>query len=34
MRDFYFFTNKPITAKDCYEKLKKEIKYLEMNGNR
>jgi hypothetical protein len=32
MRDFYFFTNKPITAKDCYEKLKKEIKYLEMNG--
>ena len=33
MRDFYFFTSKPVTAKDCYEDLKKEIKYIEMNGD-
>ena len=33
MRDFYFFTNTPLTAKDCYESLKKEIKYIEMNGD-
>ena len=29
MRDFYFFTSKPITAQDCYEMLKKEIKNIE-----
>ncbi len=33
MRDFYFFTNKKITAKDCFESLKKEIKNVEMNGD-
>ena len=33
MRDFYFFTSKPLTAKDCYESLRKEINYIEMNGD-
>jgi hypothetical protein len=33
MRDFTFYTSKPMTANDCYERLKKEIKYIEMNGN-
>ena len=28
MRDFYFFTSKPITAQDCYEMLKKKLKIL------
>ena len=32
MRDFYFFTSKKITAKDCFEALSKEIKHIEMNG--
>ena len=32
MRDIYFFTNTPITVNDCYENLKKEVKYIEMNG--
>ena len=28
MRDFTFYTSVPMTAKDCYEKLSKEIKNL------
>ena len=32
MRDFYFFTSKKITAKDCFDALSKEIKNVEMNG--
>ena len=32
MRDFYFFTSNQITAKDCFEALKNEIKNVEMNG--
>lgn len=32
MRDFYFFTNKKIVAKECFGPLQKEIKYIEMNG--
>ena len=32
MRDFYFFTSKKLTAQDCFEALKKEIKHVEMNG--
>ena len=32
MRDFYFFTNKEITAEDCFSTLKKEIKDVERNG--
>lgn len=32
MRDFYFFTSRPVTANNCYESLKKEIKHVEMNG--
>ena len=32
MRDFYFFTSTQITAKDCFEALKNEIKNVEMNG--
>ncbi len=32
MRDFYLFTSKKITAKDCFEALSKEIKHIEMNG--
>ena len=32
MRDFYFFTSKKLTAKDCFEALSKEIKNVEMNG--
>ena len=32
MRDFYFFTSKKITAEECFEKLKNEIKNIEMNG--
>ena len=33
MRDFTFYTSRPMTAKDCYESLKQEIKYVEMNGD-
>ena len=32
MRDFYFYTSRPLTSKDCYESLKKEIKNIEGNG--
>ena len=32
MRDFYLFTSKKITAKDCFEALNKEIKHVETNG--
>ena len=32
MRNFYLFTSKKITAKDCFEALSKEIKHIEMNG--
>ena len=32
MRDFYLFTSEKLAAKDCYEALNKEIKYVEMNG--
>ena len=28
MRDFYFYTNRPITAKDCFDSLSNEIKNL------
>ena len=34
MRDFYFFTDKPMTIQDCFENLKQEIAYIEMNGER
>ena len=33
MRDFTFYTSIPMTAKDCFESLKQEIKYVEMNGD-
>ena len=33
MRDFTFYTSVPMTARDCYESLKQEIKYIEMNGD-
>ena len=33
MRDFTFYTSTPMTARDCYESLKREIKYVEMNGD-
>jgi hypothetical protein len=33
MRDFTFYTSVPMTARDCYESLKQEIKYVEMNGD-
>ena len=33
MRDFTFYTSIPMTARDCYESLKQEIKYIEMNGD-
>ena len=33
MRDFTFYTSIPMTARDCYESLKQEIKYVEMNGD-
>ena len=32
MRDFYFFTSKKITAQECIETLRKEIKDVKMNG--
>ena len=32
MRDFYFYTSNPLTAQDCYDNLKNEIKHIEMNG--
>ena len=32
MRDFYLFTSKKLTAKDCFEALSKEIKNVEMNS--
>ena len=28
MRDFYLYTNRPITAKDCFDSLSNEIKNL------
>ena len=28
MRDFYFYTSKPLTAKDCYDCLKEKIKNI------
>ena len=28
MRDFYFYTSRPLTAKDCYDSLKSEIRNL------
>ena len=28
MRDFYFYTSRPLTAKDCFDSLKSEIKNL------
>ena len=33
MRELIFFVNKKITAKDCFEALKNEIKHVEMNGS-
>ena len=32
MRDFYFFTSKKITAQECIDTLRKEIKDVKMNG--
>ena len=32
MRDFIFFTNRKITAEECFEALKKEIQHVETNG--
>jgi intergrase/recombinase len=32
MRDFIFFTNRKITAEECFEALKNEIQYVETNG--
>ena len=32
MRDFYFFTNKKITAKECFCVMNSEIKNVKMNG--
>ena len=32
MRDLYFFTNKKITANDCFKQLKTEIPEIKMNG--
>ena len=28
MRDFYFYTSRPLTAKDCFDSLSNEIKNL------
>ena len=28
MRDFYFYTSKPLTAKDCFDSLNNEIKNI------
>lgn len=33
MRDFYFFTSKPLRSSDCYENLKNAIKYVEGTGD-
>lgn len=33
MRDFYFYTSKPLTAKDCFDSLKSEIKNLRGSNN-
>ena len=32
MRDFYFFTSKKITAKECIRVMSPEIKNVKMNG--
>jgi hypothetical protein len=32
MRDFYFYTSRPLTAQECYDNLKSEIMHIEMNG--
>ena len=32
MRDFYFFTSKPITIEDCFDALKSEIPHIEKYG--
>ena len=32
MRDFYFFTSKKMTAKECFCALNSEIKNVKMNG--
>ena len=32
MRDFYFFTSKKITAKECIGALSQEIKDIKLNG--
>lgn len=29
MRDFYFLTSRPLTAKDCFDKLKEKIKNIQ-----
>jgi hypothetical protein len=29
MRDFYFYTSLPMTAKDCYDSLKQELKNIQ-----
>ena len=33
MRDFYFYTSKPMTAKDCFDSLKNEIKNIHGSDN-
>ena len=32
MRDFYFFTGKKITAKECFDALSREMKDVKLNG--
>jgi len=33
MRDFYFYTSRPMTAKDCFDSLKNEIKNIHGSNN-
>ena len=33
MRDFYFYTSRPLTAKDCFDSLSNEIKNIRGTNN-
>ena len=33
MRDFYFYTSRPMTAKDCFDSLNNEIKNIRGTNN-
>lgn len=33
MRDFYFYTNRPITAQDCFDSLSNKIKNIRGTNN-